>query len=144
MVPSFVQTSTSDLMDAPRALALLPLSLQTMLATPSSSSTAMTGRAAPLRFVRIASLALDPDSVAVEALVVLAEASEVLSALVEDLELAAALVAVLVAAVVALVVDMEVPLEVVSMREPLLRSRTPLQTTLPLEPRGARSSMFAT
>jgi hypothetical protein len=140
MVPSFVPTFTLDLMVVPKAPALLPLNLLTMLAMPSNNSTATTGKGAPSRYVKIASLALVPDSV------------EVVSALVEDL------VEVSVAVVVDLVVvDSAVDLEVVeglqeamvvqvAMMEELvlfLLLPTPLRTLPLLVLREARPSTFA-
>ena len=72
-MPSFVLMFMSDPMVVPKALELLPSNLLTMLAMPSNNSMATTGKAALSRYVKIASLALDPGSV------------EVVSALVEDL-----------------------------------------------------------
>ena len=86
MAQSFVLTSTSDPMAALKVLVLLPSSLQKMLATPSSSLMATIGRVVSWRFARIALLALDLASVAVEALAVV-EASEEAS---EDSEAATA------------------------------------------------------
>jgi hypothetical protein len=129
-------------MVAPRALALLPLSLQTMPVTPSNSSTATTGKAAHLRSGRIASQVRDRDSVVAVALA-LAVASEEASEVVEDLEAVVASEEVL-EAVVVLVVDMVEPRPVVSMRERLLLLPTPSQTLPLLERREARLFMFAT
>jgi hypothetical protein len=97
MVPLFVLTSTSDLMAVPKAPALLPSNLLMMLAMLSNNSTATTGKAAHSRSVKIASLALDPDS-----------AVEVASAAVEGLVEVSVLVAVDL-----VVVDSAVDLEVV-------------------------------
>jgi hypothetical protein len=74
MVPSFVLTYTLDLMVVPKALASSPSNLPMTLVTPSNNSMATIGKAARLRYVKIASLALDLDSEA-----------EVASALVEVL-----------------------------------------------------------
>jgi len=52
-VPSFVLTCTPTPLDAPRALVSLLSSLPMMLVTQLHSSTAMTGRAVLLKFVRI-------------------------------------------------------------------------------------------
>ena len=59
--------STLDPMVVPKALVLLPSNPLMMLATPFNNSTAMTGKAAHSRFVKIASLALVLDSVDEEA-----------------------------------------------------------------------------
>jgi hypothetical protein len=145
MVPLFVLTSTSDLMVVPKAPALLPSNLLTMLAMPSNNSTATTGKAAHSRSVKIASLALDPDS-----------AVEVASALVEDLVEVSVLVAVDLV-VVDSAVDLEVVVDseaaaamvveqVATMEEPALFLLPP--TPLPIMPllvlREARPSTFAT
>jgi hypothetical protein len=137
-----VPTFTLDLMVAPRALALSPSSLQTMLATPSSSSMVTTGKVAHLRFVKIALQELARDSVAVadSADVVVLEAASVL---VEDLELVAASVEVS-AVVVALAADMEDLPVVDLMPEPPQLLPTLSQTMLLLERRGAKPFMSAT
>ena len=141
MAQSFVLTSTSDPMAALKVLVLLPSSLQKMLATPSSSLMATIGRVVSWRFARIALLALDLASVAVEALAVV-EASEEASGHAVALAAAVASVAVLAAAV-ALVEDM-VAREVVMMLALLLLLLIPLQIMPRLEPREVRLFMSAT
>lgn len=141
MAQSFVLTSTSDPMAALKVLVLLPSSLQKMLATPSSSLMATIGRVVSWRFARIALLALDLASVAVEALAVV-EASEEASGHAVALAAAVASVAVLAAAV-ALVEDM-VAREVVMMLALQLLLLIPLQIMPRLEPREVRLFMSAT
>ena len=141
MAQSFVLTSTSDPMVALKVLVLLPSSLQKMLATPSSSLMATIGRVVSWRFARIALLALDLASVAVEALAVV-EASEEASGHAVALAAAVASVAVLAAAV-ALVEDM-VAREVVMMLALQLLLLIPLQIMPRLEPREVRLFMSAT
>jgi hypothetical protein len=140
-VPSFVLMFTSDLMVVPKALELLPSNLLTMLVMPSNNSMATTGKAALSRYVKIASLALDPDSV------------EVVSALVEDLAEVSVLEAVdsaVVDSVVVLevVVDSEAAMvvRVVTMEELALSLLlpTPLPTMPLLVLREARPSTSAT
>jgi len=132
---------TSDPMVVPKALELLPSNLLTMLVMPSSNSMATTGKAALSRYVKIASLALDPDSV------------EVVSALVEDLAEVSVLEAVdsaVVGSVVVLevVVDSEAAMvvRVVTMVELALSLLlpTPLPTMPLLVLREARPSTSAT
>jgi hypothetical protein len=142
MVPSFVLTSTLDLMVVPKAPVLLPSNLLMMLAMPSNNSTATTGKAARSRFVKIASLALDPDS-----------AVEVASAVVEDLvevsvPVAVDLVVVDSAVDSEVVVDSEAAMvveQVATMEEPALFLLPPIP--LPIMPllvlREARPSTFA-
>ena len=145
MAQSFVLTSTSDPMAALKVLVLLPSSLQKMLATPSSSLMATIGRVVSWRFARIALLALDLASVAVEALAVVEaseEASEEASGHAVALAAAVASVAVLAAAV-ALVEDM-VAREVVMMLALQLLLLIPLQIMPRLEPREVRLFMSAT
>lgn len=141
MAQSFVLTSTSDPMAALKVLVLLPSSLQKMLATPSSSLMATIGRVVSWRSARIALLALDLASVAVEALAVV-EASEEASGHAVALAAAVASVAVLAAAV-ALVEDM-VAREVVMMLALQLLLLIPLQIMPRLEPREVRLFMSAT
>ena len=141
MAQSFVLTFTSDPMAALKVLVLLPSSLQKMLATPSSSLMATIGRVVSWRFARIALLALDLASVAVEALAVV-EASEEASGHAVALAAAVASVAVLAAAV-ALVEDM-VAREVVMMLALQLLLLIPLQIMPRLEPREVRLFMSAT
>jgi hypothetical protein len=143
MALSFAQTSTLDPMVAPRALALLPLSLQTMPATLSNSSTGTIGRAVRLRSVRIASQVRAPDSVVVADLVhavALEEASEPVAG---DLELAAASEEASLAAV-ASEAGMEALPAVVLMLQSLLLLRTLSQTLLLLGRREVKPSTCAT
>jgi hypothetical protein len=127
---------TSDPMVVPRALELLPSNLLTMLVMPSSNSMATTGKAALSRYVKIASLALDPDSV------------EVVSALVEDLAEVSVLEAVDSVVVLEVVVDSEAAMvvRVVTMEELALSLLlpTPLLTMPLLVLREARPSTSAT
>lgn len=135
-MPSFVLMFTSDPMVVPRALELLPSNLLTMLVMPSSNSMATTGKAALSRYVKIASLALDPDSV------------EVVSALVEDLAEVSVLEAVDSVVVLEVVVDSEAAMvvRVVTMEELALSLLlpTPLLTMPLLVLREARPSTSAT
>ena len=141
MALSFAQTSTLDPMVAPKALVLLPSSLQKMPAMPSSSLMAMIGRAVHSRSARIALQALDLASVAVVALAVVAAASGEASGHVADLQVVVASVADL-AAVVASAEDMAAQ-EVVMMLSLQLLHPTPSQIMPPLERREARPFMSA-
>jgi hypothetical protein len=111
MVPSFVLTFTSDPTVAPKAPGSLPSNLPMMPAMPFNSSTAMIGRAALSRYVKIASLVLDPDSVEVVSVLVadLAEVSvlEAVDSVVEDLAVDLEVVVDSEAAMVVRVVMME-------------------------------------
>lgn len=135
MVPLSVPTSTLDLMAVLKALASSPSSPQRMLEMPSNNSMATTGKAVFLRFVKIASLALD---------LVLAEVDLALvEVLVADLELVAVAVALVEAASVvdleAVMVEAEVTKELVL----FLLLRTPLPTMRLLALNEARPFTFA-
>lgn len=129
-------------MVVPKAPELLPSNLLMMLAMPSNNLMATTGKAARSRYVKIASLALDPDSVEVD----LALAED----LGEDLVLEAADSVVADSAVDSevVVVDLEAAMvvQVVTMEElaPFLLPPTRSPTTLQLALREARPSTFAT
>lgn len=139
--------STSDQTEDQRAPELLPLSLQTTLATLSSSLTDTTGRDATLRFARIVSPTTSQD---VEALVVLvvASAAALPAAVAQPLALVE-VSAVASAAVEALAADLVAHhTTVVSTAAQLLAlhllHQTHSLTTLLPAPREARLSMFAT
>jgi hypothetical protein len=135
-------------MAVPKALVSLPSSLLMMLAMPSNNSTAMTGRVAHLRYVRIVSLALDQALVVVEAVSAHVEALVLDSAVVEEAsEVVVASEVVLEVVVEDMVVDtVEELLAVVStvVLEALLRLPIPSPTLQPLARREARQSMCAT
>ena len=87
-MPSFAQTSILATTVAPKDPVLSLSKAQTMLATPLPNSTAMTGRAVHLKFVKIVSLVL------LEAVSVVAVAMEVALAAAEVLAAGEALLAV--------------------------------------------------
>jgi hypothetical protein len=130
-------------MAVPKGLALWPSNLLTMLAMPFSNSTATTGKAVPSRFVRIASLALDPASVeAVLALEedlvevsVLGAADSVVADSTQDSEV------VVVDLCQAMVVEELVTMEELAL---FLQPPTPSPTMLLQAPREARLFTFAT
>ncbi len=138
-----MQTFTLDPMVAPKDLALSPLNLPMMLAMPFNNSTAMTGKAARSKCVRIASLAPDQDLV------------EVVSVLVADLvevsvlEAAVSVAGADLAVALEIVVDLQlamVVVVVVTMQEPELFLLLPIPSPiLPLPVvSGAKPFMFAT
>lgn len=140
----FVPMSTLDPMVAPRALVLSLSSPLMMPVMPFNNSTAMTGKVAPSRFVRIVSLALVLDSVD-EAALEVAVASEVgLVDVEEALEAVEDLAADSAAVVEAFLAVTEELLAVVSMLELLLPLPILSPTMLRLAPREARRSTFAT
>lgn len=134
--------STLDPTVVPRALVLLLSSLLTMLVTPFNNSTVMIGKVVLLRFVKIVSLALDPDLADAVASADV-EALEVALADVEDLEVVADLAVALEVVEALVAADSEVELHLASMLELLLDHPIPSPTMLLLVPTEARSSMSA-
>lgn len=138
---------TLDQMVAPKAPELSPSNTLMMLAMQSNSSTAMIGKAALLKFVKIVSLALaldsvvEADSVDVEDLAVDSLAVEVLDLVVEE-DLEAALEEVVVVSEV----GMEVVHQVAVSTEVLLQQLPPIPSLimLLLAPREARLSTSET
>jgi hypothetical protein len=139
MVPSFVLTFTLDLMVVPKAPASSLSNLLMMLVTPSNSSMATIGKAALSKCAKIASLALDKDSVGVVS--ALAEDSA------EDSALAVALAVVVDSAVdleeVEVVSEAAMVEQVASMEVSFLPLPIPLPITPLLALREARPSTFA-